>query len=350
MDAKKNDIAVSIIVPCYKVEEYLPRCMDSLVNQTLENIEVIAINDGSPDNCIGILRDYESRYPGKVVVIDKDNAGVWYGRQDGIRIARGEYIGFLDSDDYADPRFAELLYTSAKDNDADIAVCGFSRVDLETQKVLSTEMVEERTPFTVSDDPGRLAELNGAPWNKIFRAPLLKNMHQLKEPPPVLDDLVFHMLVYPHVNTISYTTESLVSYMVRAGSIIQTVRKEQVDQAYGALLEVRDYYRELSVPDDLMTSLDTMAFQHLGVSFMYRLSADDSCDFSAELKRNEAFLDENFPAWRETPYLKHEYVNTHSSAFSKLRIAHKAYKAHLMGPFLKTYSFVTTKAGFDIKW
>ena len=139
--------SASIIIPCYNVETYLPRCLDSLVDQTLDDLEIICINDGSPDNCLAILRDYEQRYPDTIVVIDKENEGVWRGRLDAIAIARGEYIGFVDSDDYVEPDFAEKLYTAAKENDADISVCGFRRVDVDTGKTLSTEMTEERAPF-----------------------------------------------------------------------------------------------------------------------------------------------------------------------------------------------------------
>ena len=85
-----SSIKLSVIVPCYKVEKYLPACLDSLINQTLDDIEIICINDGSPDGCIDILRSYKAANPGKVVVIDKKNEGVWRGRFDGIRIARGE--------------------------------------------------------------------------------------------------------------------------------------------------------------------------------------------------------------------------------------------------------------------
>ena len=76
----KNKKKVSIIVPCYKVEEYLPRCLDTLMNQTLEDIEVICINDGSPDNCLKILKEYQKKYKDKLVIIDKENEGVWRGR------------------------------------------------------------------------------------------------------------------------------------------------------------------------------------------------------------------------------------------------------------------------------
>ena len=95
MQASNAGIKLSIIVPCYKVEKYLPKCLDSLMAQTLEDIEVICINDGSPDRCIDILNDYRDRYGSKIVIIDKKNEGVWKGRWDGIAVAQGEYIGFL---------------------------------------------------------------------------------------------------------------------------------------------------------------------------------------------------------------------------------------------------------------
>ena len=106
-------IKLSIIVPCYKVEKYLPRCLDSLVNQTLKDIEIICINDGSPDNCINILKNYKEKYGNKIVIIDKENEGVWRGRKDGVKKAKGEFIGFVDSDDYVSLDYAEKLYNAA---------------------------------------------------------------------------------------------------------------------------------------------------------------------------------------------------------------------------------------------
>ena len=168
-----NTIAASIIIPCYKVEKYLPRCLNSLLNQTLENIEIICINDGSPDHCIDILNDYKSKYPNKIIVINKENEGVWRGRFDAIAIAQGEYIGFVDSDDYVEPDFAEKLYHTAINNNADISVCGFNRIDVETGKILNTEMTEKRPSIDTVKEPERLLELNGAPWNKFFRTEIM---------------------------------------------------------------------------------------------------------------------------------------------------------------------------------
>lgn len=344
-----SHIALSIIVPCYKVEQYLPKCLDSLVNQTLENIEAICINDGSPDHCLDILRDYEERYPGKIVVIDKKNEGVWKGRWDGIAIARGEYIGFLDSDDYAVPDFAESLYRAAKDADADIAVCGFDRIDLETGKVLSREMAAQRDAFTIEDDPGRLIELNGAPWNKCFRASILKGMRNLSQPPTVLDDLAFHLLAYCDMRgTVTFVPKSLVRYMVRAGSIINTVRRSQIDSILKAFIEIKGHY-ERSRPE-LLPALDAIAFLHLGVSLVFRLSCDKSVDIRSEIDAMTAFLDEHFSTWRKSPYLRIPYVSSRGGAFKKLFVVQRVYRAHLMPAFLAMYRFMIDRLRVDIKW
>lgn len=295
------------------------------------------------------MRDYESRYPGKVVVIDKQNEGVWKGRWDGIAIAHGEYVGFLDSDDYVVPEFAERLYKAAKGQDADISVCGFERIDLETGKVLLREMAVSRPDFTIGTDPGRLVELNGAPWNKCFRASILKNMRNLTNPPSVLDDLAFHLLAYLDVKgKITFVPESLVRYMVRVGSIINTVRRSQVDSVLAAFLEIRGYYEKAR--PELLAVLDAIAFLHLGVSFVFRLSCDRDYDLNEIIAEMTAYLDKNFPTWRKSPYLCWSYASSRKGAFEKLLVVQKVYKAHMMPAFLATYRFMIDKLHVDIKW
>lgn len=341
----------SVIVPCYKVEDYLPKCLDSLLNQTIDGIEIICINDGSPDHCIDILRDYEKRYPDTVVVIDKPNEGVWRGRWDGIAIARGEYIGFVDSDDYVEPNFAECLYGNAKANDADLAVCGFKRIDLDSGKVLSHEMCVERSSFSFTEDPGRMVELNGAPWNKAFRASILKKMHDLTCPPPVLDDLLFHLLAYLEMKgKVVFSPQACINYMVRSGSIINSITQEKVDAGYKAFLEVKRYYVEDGASPELLEALDTAAFLHLGVSMIFRLSYDKANDLNTCIEHATSFLDQNFPAWRTSRYLEPDYVNSRGGAFKKLRLVRRLYEMRLMPAFLAVYRFMIDKLKVDIKW
>lgn len=342
---------VSVIIPCYKVEKYLPKCIASLVGQTLDSYELIFINDGSPDHCIDILKEWQARYPELIVIIDKPNEGVWRGRWDGIAKARGKYIGFLDSDDYAEPTFLEDLYNAAAAADADIAVCGFSRTDLATGKVLSREMCDAREPFTIAGDPGRLLELNGAPWNKIFRASVLKNLEDLSAKPPVLDDLLFHWLAYLEMDgKVVFVPKSEVNYMVRADSIIQTVKPQQIEPTYAAFKEVKQRYIDEQASDAKLKALDAAAFLHLGISFNYRLAASPDIDLNATIKKCTEFLDKNFPTWHDSPYINGRYARLHGKTYQRLLTVSRLYKMNLLPAFLAAYNGITTHLGIDIKW
>jgi glycosyltransferase involved in cell wall biosynthesis len=345
----KYEKKLSIIVPCYKVEKYLPRCLDSLVNQTLDGVEAICINDGSPDNCLKILKDYQKKYGDKIVIIDKKNEGVWKGRHDGIKIAKGEFIGFVDSDDYVTLDFAEKLYNAAKKENADIAICGFDRIDMETEKVYSREMCKPKhNEIMVKENAGLLLEINGAPWNKIYKSEILKNSHDLENVPKILDDMMFIQLAYLNTNKIVFITDSLNRYMVRSDSIINTINLEKVPSTYAAMKEIRDYYKKEQ--PDLLEYVDANAFLHLGVSLMYRLHATKGINFKKELKKNTKFLDEEFPLWRKNKYIKHKYVRKNKGSNRKLWIVRQFYRFHLFRPFLAVYSFMINKFKIDIKW
>ena len=114
---------ISVIIPVYNVEKFLAKCMSSLVHQTIQvPYEIIAVNDGSPDNCLEILREFEQAYD-FVTIINQPNMGMSTARNAGMKIARGAYWCFVDSDDYVTPDYLEELYKAVTENDADIACC-----------------------------------------------------------------------------------------------------------------------------------------------------------------------------------------------------------------------------------
>lgn len=125
---------ISIILPIYNVEEYLTRCLDSLLGQTLQDIEIICVNDASPDNCSQILKQYSSSDPRVRVITHNKNAGAGTARQSGLNIATGEYVGFVDPDDYVEPDFFETLYKLAIQSGADIVKGAVQEIDLQGQK------------------------------------------------------------------------------------------------------------------------------------------------------------------------------------------------------------------------
>ena len=115
---------VSVIVPIYNVEKYLRRAVDSLLAQTLKEIEIILVDDGSPDNCPKIIDDYAEKYE-NVVAVHKENGGLSDARNVAMAVAKGEFIGMLDPDDYAEPNMFELLYKNMISHNSDLSICGY---------------------------------------------------------------------------------------------------------------------------------------------------------------------------------------------------------------------------------
>lgn len=347
----ENKPKVSIIVPVYKVEKYLRRSMDSLVNQTLDNVEIICINDGSPDNCLSILKEYKEKYSDKnIVIIDKKNEGVWKGRFDGINIAKGEYIGFTDSDDYITLDYAEKLYNAAKKNNADISVSGFFRVDTDTEHVYSTEMTGfEGKVINMDQNPEDILSINTALWNKLYKAEVLKNMKNLTNPPRILDDMMFLLLAYLNTKTISFINDPLYYYMVRQDSIMGQIKKEQIESTEKAMVEIKNIYKNDEQGMKLLEVIDDMAFLHFGISLMFRVSSDKE-NFSKILKANKEYLNKEFPAWRKSKFLNIRYVLLHKGSNLKLAIMKKVYVMNLYKIFLAIYKFILKVFKIDIKW
>ncbi len=190
---------VSIVVPIYNLEKYVPRCLDALVNQTLEDIEILCVNDGSKDSAPQIIEDYKSRYPNKVKTFHKENGGEWSARTYGLKQATGEYVGFIDSDDVPELTWAEKLYTAAKNNDADIAFSGYDRVDLDTGKTVSTEMTQHGTMNKEVDwNDDFIVYANPSLWNKLYRREIVKDLEFL--PFRGCNDTLFFYLFYTVFN------------------------------------------------------------------------------------------------------------------------------------------------------
>ncbi len=344
-----TDYKLSIIIPCYKVEKYLTRCIDSLLEQTLEGIELVCINDGSPDGCLSIMKDYRSRYGDRILIIDKENEGVWNARRDGIAAASGEYIGFIDPDDYVRSEYASKLYNTAKSYDADISACGFERIDEEKGRSYSREMTGFRYKcFDIRKEPGLMLEVNAAIWNKIFRASVIKNMGNIPDIPKAFDDLIFAHLIYANARTIAFVNEALICYTVRGDSIISTLKEEYVPGIYKAMKELRQVYAEKS--PSMLAYVDSMAFLHLGISLMHRLSANDKVCIDRAIRNNTQYLNKEFPLWSRSPYIRPAFILSHRGVNLKLYIVRRIYGLSLLKLFLSVYGFMIGKLGIDIKW
>lgn len=340
---------VSVIVPCYKVEKYIARCIESLVNQTLKDVEIICINDGSPDNTLNILKEYKEKIGENFIIIDKKNEGVWKARLDGIKISSGEYIAIVDSDDYVEMNYLENLYNTAKNKNADIVICGFSRIDNETGHVFSREMNSfEGHDIYINKNPEDIISINGALWNKLYKSEIIKNIKLLDNPPIVFEDMMMFLLIVMNVKKISFINDCLYNYMVRKGSAISTITLEQQKLSEDTMIILRKIYKEYN--EDLVQIIDSLAFLHFGISLMFRVSYNKKINMKDELKKNREYLNINFSTWRKNRYLSINYCLRHNCMNLKVAIMKKIYILNMLGIFLKIYKFMIDKIKIDIKW
>lgn len=162
---------VSVIVPVYRTEAYLPRCLDSLLAQDFRDFELIAVNDGSPDNSGAILEDYAARDE-RVRVIRQENGGLSAARNSGIKAARGRYLAFVDSDDWVEKSFLSVLYAALTEEDADVASCGYVNDEGEKHRIYTTE---SRLVFGPEEGLRRMCYNDGyyvTTWDKLYKREL----------------------------------------------------------------------------------------------------------------------------------------------------------------------------------
>jgi glycosyltransferase involved in cell wall biosynthesis len=174
---------ISVIMPCWNVEEYIPRSLGSVLGQTLQDIEAVIINDCSPDNSLAVMHEFAAKDNRVKIINFKENKGVSVARNAGLDAAEGEYIGFVDPDDAIDPNFYETLYKKAKDRDADIVNGNRKQFDYEGNPI--ADVANYHVRFWE-------AQILGTFWTGIYRASLIRNNNiRFPEDLTMAEDLVF---------------------------------------------------------------------------------------------------------------------------------------------------------------
>lgn len=172
----ENEI-ISVIIPIYNVERYLDKCIRSVVEQTYKNLEIILVDDGSPDQC-GTICDKWAEKDERIRVIHKTNGGLSDARNAGLDAATGAYIGFVDSDDYIHPQMYQKLYKKIKEYNADLAICGYNQVDEHTDRIIRNVCMPIEGLIDKKDAIMNICYKGSfvVVWNKIFKRELFKNL------------------------------------------------------------------------------------------------------------------------------------------------------------------------------
>lgn len=295
---------VSVIVPVYNSQDYLRECVDSLVGQTLEDIEIIFVNDGSTDDSLRILEEYEKKYPQKIVIYSKENGGQATARNLGIHIATGEYIGFVDSDDYVDVEMFEKLYNAAKSNESDFAECMYKYLQVEEDGA-KKEIPPYGNVRAYKDKSEMFIDPLVSPWNKIYRADILKE-NQITFPEGVIyEDTAFFIKSIPFLNKTAHVEDALVYHFLRENSTMNAKKDIRVGNIFTVLEDIIQFYEKSNFKDTYRKELEYFCVKILLCSSLGRVARVGDKALRSELVRKTMdMIQTYFQEYRKNNYLK----------------------------------------------
>lgn len=239
MDLEK----ISIIVPIYNAEKKLQRCIESILNQSYKNLEIILVNDGSNDNSINICEQYKLK-DNRIIVIDKENAGVSAARNSGLDIATGKYVQFVDSDDYIKTNMCEHLINTISKNDADVVICGYDKVRKGKikSKFIEDTTVSEMHSFRDTFNKVFKGALFNVPWNKLYKREKINNY--FKKNLSIGEDLLFNLKYFSNCNKFEVTKKCLYCYDVsQQESLASKYDENLLENEIMLYQEVQKFYK-----------------------------------------------------------------------------------------------------------
>lgn len=294
-----NNELISIIVPIYNVEEYLPKCIDSIINQTYKNLEIILIDDGSTDSSPKICDEYMNK-DSRIIVIHKDNGGLSSARNKGLEISKGNYVCFIDSDDYLEPTMIEELKNNMDKYNSDISCCNFYDIKnnirtVRIKKNTSTEFVSRKKDKFVNIQ-NEYSPLTYYAWNKLYKKELFNN---IKFPEGRLYEYTYILCdIFEQADKISFTLKPLYNYVYRSSSLGNAFNLKHFDKigSFNKKIEFFDSkrYYDLSNKEktgkacELIRNLAKMKLNKIKNKEVYEKYYEELIKTVKELKWNES--------------------------------------------------------------
>ena len=286
-------IKVSVIVPVYNVEKFIDKCLNSLVNQTLKEIEIIVVNDGSPDNSQKIIDKYVKKYPDKIKSFIKENGGQGSARNMGIEKAVGEYISFVDSDDWLDLDTLEKMYFLAKKDKSDIVIC---------------DMVDHYSYYTIYHNCTKynsVFEVTPSACNKIFRKELIKDFRFLSK--LWYEDFDFTTKILFNTNKISNINEGLYHCNCGHESTMNNNNSKKNLDMITVINDIIDYLKKNDKYDKNIVSY--LIFNHILITTINRVAVQKSIDKKDVIKQLIKYSKDNISDYRKQAFYKNISIN-----------------------------------------
>ena len=311
-----EEIAISIIIPVYNVEKYLRECLDSLLNQTFQDFEIICVDDGSTDKSLEILQEYK-RKDDRFVILQQRHSGAGSARNNGIRLAEGKYIQFLDADDYFEPTLLDEMYNHAEKFDADLTVCSSRKVDDEGN---ITESGNPNSPINIDLTPMEklfcwqdfkediFCLFNVPAWNKLYLKELIVSNNLAFQNLTSCNDVAFGHISKICAKRIVVFNKELVNYRCgRSGSITQ-FRAKCAENIIYAALEIRKFLQEREFFEELKKSYIKAIKMHIS----WEISHCNDEQYQKFIKDLKTLMPEDWRLFQSAlrkDYITPEYLN-----------------------------------------
>lgn len=289
---------ISIIIPVYNVERYLSQCLDSVIKQTYANLEIICVNDGSTDSSLNILEDYAGK-DSRIVIIDQLNQGLSGARNSGMKIATGDFIMFLDSDDWVEYNICEVLLERAISLDVDIVECCYIKEFIDHSSIsylwseedftVEIQQIIRRLFGPIDGELRRPQDLDlpVSVWMKLFKADLAKKVDFVDTKKIGTEDLLFQIMVYSECNKYSYINKPLYHYRRSDYGTLTTKYMPEKYERWQNLYNILEEIIRTDYPDSTgyYNALDNrIAFSMIGIGLNEILSEKSLITKSKRLK------------------------------------------------------------------
>ncbi|KAA8816913.1 glycosyl transferase family 2 [Bifidobacterium rousetti] len=256
---------VSVIVPVYNGERDLARCLDSLVGQSLEGMEIIVVDDGSTDGTPEVIRRYVERHPGRVRALRKENGGQGAARNLGLAEASGEYVGFVDADDYVSRDMFGRMLAAAREADADLVTCDYTYTYGGERDAKRVTLAKPARPLDLFFDPW------AAPWNKLYRRSMLVDNGIAFPGTRAYEDTAFYADLIPFVRRIANVDEAFVHQYFRESSTMNQRQDERVLLIFDVVDDIIAFYRAHGVYERYREYLEYFCVKILFSSSVLRI-------------------------------------------------------------------------------
>lgn len=288
---------VSVIVPMYNVKDYVAECLDSLAAQTLKDMEVLMVDDGCTDETPAIAAVYAAREPEKFRLLHKQNGGLSDARNYAVPYAAGEYISFLDSDDFVEPTLYEKL-SACMDAGNDVAVTDIEYWYQDPSKRFVMKGLSDWPAATIQKK-AMLSPMFA--WNKMYRASWFQKEGYAYPVGTWYEDTPVTTRIFAHSRAIGYVPECLMHYRQREGSIMASFADPRIRQIFDIMAMVRDIFEQDGLAEQYHEELEYLHVEHLRLYGMFRFIRSP---YWKELyEESERVMSTCYPRWKENPYL-----------------------------------------------